>query len=177
MTQEIKDFQYFIDNQLHNFDPITGQLDTKFKNNTGVYTDARIFKDIGSKNEDGYVRVWANGKLRMKHRLVYFIVHGVLPDEGYEIDHIDNNRANNAPSNLCILSKSKNNSSCNNRKFGKQLNTEQVHLICALLQDTELSDLDIANQVGRSRGTVRDIKTRRTRTSISKDYSWNHRIK
>lgn len=177
MNQELIDFQYFIDNQLHMFDASTGQLDTKFRNNQGNYTDARIFTDIGSKNEDGYVRVWTNGKLRMKHRLVYFIVHGVLPDEGHEIDHIDDDRANNRPNNLRILSKAKNNTGCTNRKFGKQLSDQQVHVICNLLQNTELSDLDIANQVGRSRGTVRDIKTRRTRTLISKNYSWNHRIK
>lgn len=168
MSQELKDFEYFRDNQLANFDTVTGQLDVKTKTN-------RLCINIGSVNEDGYVRVWCNGKLRMKHRLVYFLVHGDIPENGFEIDHVDKDRANNAPHNLRKVTKPVNNTGCNNRKFGKQLTDEQVHTICQLLANTNLSDLNIAKEVNRSRGTIRDIKTRRTRTKISSGYSWKHR--
>ena len=169
MTQEEKDFIHFKDAQLYQFNSITGQIDA-IKPNT-----KRIYRDIGSTNEDGYVRVWCNGKLRMKHRLVYFLVHGIIPKDGEEIDHIDSNRGNNVPTNLRILTKPQNNKGCSNRKFGKQLTITQVHEICKLLSQTDMSDLQIAEAVGRSRCTIRDIKTRRTRTSISNQYTWAHR--
>ena len=168
MSQELIDFKHFKQHQLINYDPETGCINSKS-------VKGRKYYDIGSLNDDGYVRVWANGSLRMKHRLVYWLYHGELPKEGYEIDHKDSDRSNNAISNLQILSKADNNCKSANRKFGKQLTTEQVHKVCELLANTELSDLAIANIVGRSRCTVRDIKTRRTRSEISKDYSWPHR--
>lgn len=170
MSQELQDLKYFKENQLVNFDPLSGQLDVRTANN-------RFFADVGSINEDGYVRVWANGKLRMKHRIVYFLTHGKLPDKGNEIDHINSDRSDNRPSNLREVAKTVNNSGCNNRKFGKQLSTQTVHEICRLLALTTTSDLLIAKKVGVSRGTVRDIKTRRSRQAIGSMYQWPHRVK
>lgn len=170
MNQELLDFHYFKGNQLVNFDPVTGQLDVKTANN-------RFFPDVGSINEDGYVRLWANKNLRMKHRLVYFLTHGTLPGPGEEIDHKNSVRHDNRPDNLRIVPKSVNNSGCSNRKFGSQFSRETVIEICELLAYTTLSDLVIAKKVGVSRASIRDIKTRRTRTSISHKYSWPHRIK
>ena len=170
MSQELQDFQYFKDNQLVDFDPVSGRLDVKTANN-------KYFHDVGSINEDGYVRVWTNGRLRMKHRLVYFLVYGKLPDPGNEIDHVNNIRHDNRPTNLREVSKSVNNSGCANRKFGKRFTKETVKEICELLATTSMSDLDIAKKCGTSRGTVRDIKTRKSRTSISCHYQWPHRVR
>lgn len=169
MSQELIDFEYFKENQLHYIDHFTGIVNVK------SHGGKRIHYNAGSMNPDGYIRIWCNGSLRMQHRLNYYLYHGVLPDEGYEIDHKDKNRANNGILNLRILSKSDNNSRSYNRKFGSQLTLEQVHSICKMLQDTSMSDSDIASVIGRSRATVRDIKKRRSRTSISKDYVWPHR--
>jgi hypothetical protein len=168
MSQELLDFEYFKKHQLHVYEPTTAVLDTIQKN-------GRIYKNVGSINSDGYVRMWCNRKLRMKHRLIYFLEYGKLPKKGEEIDHIDNIRNNNCINNLRILSKKENNTKSFNRKFGKQLSLEKIHIICKLLQDTDISDKLIAEKIGRSRGTVRDIKTRRTRTKISSKYSWPHR--
>lgn len=169
MSQELQDFQYFKDHQLVKFDQVTGQLDVKDKH-------GRTFIDVGSKNEDGYVRVWANGRLRMKHRLVYFLDKGKLPDPGHEIDHRNSIRDDNRPSNLHEVPKSVNNSGCANRKFGSQFTGEKIKEICELLANTSLSDLKIANMTGASRATIRDIKTRRSRAIESKPYLWPHRV-
>ena len=75
-----------------------------------------------------------------------------------------------------IYEKSANNSSCSNRKFGRQRTKAEIQKICELLQNTNLSDQAIADQVKYvTRATVRDIKIRRSRKSISQTYSWPHR--
>jgi hypothetical protein len=169
MNQELVDFQYFKKSQLYKIDFLTGMIDTH------AVRDARIFKNVGSKNEDGYIRIWCNNKLRMKHRLIYFLYHNELPKEGEELDHFNSIRDHNYISNLQILTKSKNNTACANRKFGKQFTEELIHFVCKLLSMTYLSDTAIAEETGVSRGTVRDIKVRRSRQSIAQNYSWLHR--
>ena len=167
MSRELQDFEYFKEHQMIGFNQVTGQLDVITARNRKYY-------DIGSINADGYVRIRCNNTLYMKHRLVHYLVSGTLPSKGHEIDHIDKNRSNNAPSNLRIVSKSQNNSGCANRKI-KHLSKDNVIKVCEALANTTMSDLDIARLVGCSRGTVRDIKTRRTRTKTSHQYSWPHR--
>lgn len=169
MKSELNDFIYFKKNQLHYCDLSIGRVDVK------SHKGKRIHSDVGSMNPDGYIRIWCNGTLRMKHRLIYFLATGIIPNNGEEIDHIDRDRSNNSIHNLRILTKGVNNSRSLNRKYGKQLTTDQVITICELLQNTSMSDTDIAEFVGRSRATVRDIKKRRSRVSISKKYSWTHR--
>lgn len=170
MSQELQDFHHFKDNQLVHFDRDTGQLDVKANN-------GQTYQDVGSKNEDGYVRMWTNGHLRMKHRLIHFLVHNKLPDSGHEIDHRNNIRDDNRPSNIHEVPKAINNTGCSNRKFGSQFSEETVIEICELLANTTLSDLTIAERTGASRGTIRDIKTRRSRVYASKNYQWPHRVK
>lgn len=168
MTQEYQDFAYFRDNQLHSIDFSTGIINAKKQ---GVNL---IFHNVGSLNPDGYERVWCNRKLRMKHRLVYFLYHGELPTIGEEIDHYDSIRSNNAISNLRILTKSENNTGCSNRKIPRYTQ-DLIHKICAELSGTDMADQSIADKFDVSRATVRDIKTRRSRQKISQHYSWDHR--
>lgn len=170
MSQELQDFEHFKEHQLTNFDTVTGQLDVKTRGN-------RWFKDVGSANEDGYIRLWANGKLRMKHRLVYFLTHGRLPMPGNEVDHINSIRNDNRPNNLQELNKTMNNTRKTSTWSGKQFSKEQVIEVCELLANSSMSDLDISKLSGFSRATVRDIKTRKKRTSISCNYVWPHRVK
>jgi hypothetical protein len=168
MCQELKDFEYFQDYQLHAVDFTTGRIDAHKRNRNLVY------QDIGSLNPDGYVRVWCNGKLRMKHRLLYFLYHGELPTDTEEIDHYDGIRDHNFISNLRVLTKSENNKGCANRKF-THFSKEVIHMICAELSGTDLSDQAIAEKLNVSRCTVRDIKTRKSRQAIACTYEWSHR--
>lgn len=171
MTQELKDFIHFRDNRLHFFCLETGRIDS-------VTSRGRVYEDVGSINDDGYVRVrMGENTLRMKHRFVHFLVTGLLPGENEEIDHKNDVRSDNRPSNLHIVSKSVNNTACADRKFGKQMTSDKVHEICRLLAGTTLSDKDIAEKVDITRATVRDIKVRRSRTTISAGYEWKHRDK
>ena len=169
MTQELRDFMYFQTHQLHSIDFTNGII-----NAIGGKKKSILYQDIGSKNPDGYVRVWCNGKLRMKHRLIYFLYHNELPNSGEEIDHYDNIRWHNGISNLRILTKALNNTACKNRKIGR-FTTDKIHQVCELLQNTSKSDEVIASIAKVSRATVRDIKTRRSRVNISQNYSWSHR--
>lgn len=169
MNQELKDFEYFRDCQLYFIDYATGRIDVKKPSRN------LIFQDVGSRNSDGYVRLWCGKNLRMKHRLIYFLYHGELPGDGEEIDHFSNVRDQNWISNLRVLIKSQNNLACVSRKIGRRT-PEQIHKICRLLQNTHLSDEVIANQLGYiTRATVRDIKTRRSRKAIGSQYAWSHR--
>lgn len=169
MNQETQDFLYFKEHQLVSVDFTTGLIVAK-----GGRWGSHIYHDVGSENPDGYIRLWCNGKLRMKHRLIFFLAFGVLPKPGEEIDHIDKVRSNNCLSNLCIATKRINNTGSSNRKVGR-FKPEEIHKICQLLQDTDLADASIAKQTGATRATVRDIKTRRSRQSIASAYSWPHR--
>lgn len=169
MSQEKADFEYFKKHQLVSIDFQTGVINAK-----GGRWGNTIYQDVGSENPDGYIRLWCNKRLRMKHRLIFFLAHNTLPGNGEEIDHIDKNRSNNALSNLCIASKRVNNIGSQNRKIGR-FTEEEIHQVCQLLQNTDLSDEAIAQQLGVSRPTVRDIKCRRSRQTIAMNYSWPHR--
>lgn len=170
MSAELNDFKYFRDNQLHTVNFNTGEISAK-----GGRWGTHIYQDIGSSNPDGYVRLWCNRKLRMKHRLIYFLYHNDLPTKGEEIDHFDHIRDNNAISNLRILSKAMNNTGCLNKWSGPRFAKEIIVNICELLQNTNTSDQNIANITGVSRSLVRDIKTYDLHKSISQNYSWKHR--
>ena len=169
MTQEQLDFEYFRDQQLHFIDFTTGAITAK-----GGRWGNTLYQDIGSLNPDGYERLWCNRRLRMKHRLIYFLYHGELPDKGEELDHYNSIRNSNGISNLRILTKSQNNTACANRKIGR-FTKAHIHAVCCMLQNTNKSDEDIANDLDVSRPTVRDIKTRRSRKTIGSQYSWEHR--
>lgn len=60
-------------------------------------------KAIGAKTKKGYLRacITVDGKQLhfMVHRIVWVSVHGQIPN-GYQIDHLDTNKTNNAISNL-----------------------------------------------------------------------------
>ena len=169
MSQEIEDFRYFQKHQMVSVDFATGVINAK-----GGRWGNTIYQDIGSKNPDGYMRLWCNGKLRMKHRLMFFLAHNTLPKAGEEIDHIDKDRSNNCLSNLCIASKRVNNMGSQNRKIGR-FSEDTIHQICSLLQNTGLSDEKIAAEISVTRATVRDSKCRRSRQAIGTNYSWPHR--
>ena len=168
MNQELQDFNYFEQKQLIYVNFQTGQIDSADQGKK------RIWYDVGSKNHDGYIRMWCNGRLRMRYRLIYFLYHHHLPTAGEEIDHFNSIRDHDYISNLRILSKSKNNSNCTQKKY-KQFSVETIQFICKVLSTTTLSDLDIAHEASTSRGTIRDIKTRRTHKNISKYFTWLHR--
>jgi len=150
------------------YDKDTGVFTRKIKSST-----ANIGDIAGHPHKRGYLLLSIGNKKYIAHRLAWFYEYGVWPV--CQIDHIDTIKHHNWISNLRVLSKSQNNTGCINRNV-IQKTPEQIHEICRLLQDTNLSDEVIANTLGYcTRATVRDIKTRYTQKDIGNNYNWDHR--
>lgn len=163
MTKEEQDFQYFKENQLVNVDFSTGKIDVMKRNNKGEYSLNCLIRDVGSANEDGYQRVYCNGSMRMKHRLIYWLYHGEIPNE---VDHLNKQRSDNSITNLQKSNRSQNTTGTTVRTF-KQLTKAQVILI-AQRYATNQEDFNIthvAKEFGKSRTQIKAI--------ISKKY-WSH---
>lgn len=169
---ELADFQHFKQHQLANVDFNTGQIDVYAKANIsnkksplfGSYK-TYVRKDVGSKNPDGYIRIWCNQKLRMKHRLLYWLYHGVLPNE---IDHINKVRDDNSISNLRSVDRKENVSNIVQPKKVK-FTENDIHRIC---KDILLgkSDMQLAKDFNCSRTAIRTIRTKKYHTDISSLY-------
>jgi hypothetical protein len=57
---------------------------------------------------DGYVLVSIDGKRFRAHRVIFALATGALPSVDDEVDHVDDNPANNRPSNLRLATHSQN---------------------------------------------------------------------
>lgn len=65
-------------------------------------------KVVDNRNSCGYVRVCVNKKRYLAHRIAWFMHYGEAPDSKKEIDHIDNDKANNKISNLRLVTSREN---------------------------------------------------------------------
>lgn len=164
MNKELEDFQYFKDHQLHFVDFKTGRLDTiSVKTNQFGAKYTQIRKNVGSKNHDGYIRVWCNNTLRMKHRLLYFLYHDKLPDE---IDHINGIRDDNSIDNLRSVDRKEQLQNLHqDSKKGKpkyKLSELDVYQIKLQLKHGKSTN-EIAKHFNVSRSLISDIKNNRRR--------------
>ena len=167
MTQEEKDFIYFKENQLYNICYETGMIDvirTVIHHKGKPYQQRRY--NVGHKNEDGYIRVWCNGKLRMKHRLIYFLFHGEMPNE---IDHIDRVRDNNAIVNLRSVTRSENNYG-SVRGVRRRFTKQELTSICELIAEDRYTDQHIADIHKCSRIAIMGIRHKRRHAEFSDDF-------
>lgn len=58
------------------------------------------------KRKDGYYQITSGpNQGKLLHRLIYEEIFGTIP-EGFHVHHLDNNKENNDPSNMILLSKS-----------------------------------------------------------------------
>jgi hypothetical protein len=87
---------------MFDYDDATGQLLWKIKPNNGV----KIGDVVGTPVE-GYLRTIIQGVKIQVHRIIWVIHYGTIP-EGYQIDHIDGDRANNRLTNLRLSTPSQN---------------------------------------------------------------------
>lgn len=176
MTEELKDFQFFKEHQLANVDFNTGVIDVYAKANIGnpKSKDYGSFKtyvrhNVGSVNEDGYIRLWCNKRLRMKHRLLWFLAYGELP---IEIDHIDGVRDNNSLSNLRSVTRKENLSNVLNptkRSERRYFSERELHIISKALAKG-YSHNRIAKVFGCKRTTISSIATKHRHRDISDLY-------
>ena len=124
------------------------KYDIDFENNlifSNAFNKKRVLRL--SETKDGYIRCGVTddkgNKYYRYHQLVYCAVNGITKDEfsvdengvKYEIDHIDNNKKNNSPENLRLVSKKEqmNNpitlntlSKATEKKMSKKENRERI---------------------------------------------------
>ena len=80
---------------------------------TGIFTRlvkrgaAHVGDIAGSKTWNGYVTIYIDGKNYRAHQLAWLYIHGVIPDT--DIDHINQDKADNRISNLRLATRSQNN--------------------------------------------------------------------
>lgn len=167
VMSEINDFIFFEKNQLISVDFEHGAIKAKRVVPDKLITSKfgkvylrkghiMVFDDIGSLNQDGYLRVWCNETLRMKHRLLYWLYTHNLP-ENMEVDHKDRNRSNNAINNLQLVTRSQN---CLGKSKGRtytHLSKETVHAICSDIAGKEMSITDISKKYNYPRCSVKEI--------------------
>ena len=163
MTQEELDFIYFRDNQLKSVDFDIGRVDVFTNTKSG---NKRIVENIGSLNQDGYERVWCNKRLRMKHRLIFWLYHEYLPEE---VDHFDSIRSNNGISNLMDSIRSSNCTDKTKRTY-KQLSKEEVHMLCTDISKNIFTITELSKKYGRSRCQIKGIMSKRYWKEISDQY-------
>lgn len=170
---ELNDFIFFKQNQLANVDFTTGVIDV-YK--TAVIGNRKskdfgkkvkyIKKNIGSKNQDGYIRVWCNGTLRMKHRLLYWLHTGNLPDE---IDHINGIRDDNSISNLRNVTRKQQLQNIKNPAKFRRFSQQELHDICSYIVKG-INDTQIAKLMNCSRTAVMGIRTKYRHKEFSDAY-------
>ena len=103
-------------------------------NEYDIYEDGRIYSKSYNKNrflkgtidEDGYANLFLkciDNKIRnfKWHRVIYTYFNGDIP-EGYQVNHIDENKQNNALNNLNLMTPKENinHGTCIERRVAKQ---------------------------------------------------------
>lgn len=164
MTQEEIDFAHFRDKQLHYVDLATGRID--IKSGTKSPTVFKVFTDVGYLNQDGYLRVRCNGRLRMKHRFLFWLAHGYLPKE---VDHDNGVRSDNSIGNLVASDRSHNTTDKAVRSY-KQLTETEVHVLCTEVAHGTTNITTLAKKFGRSRAQIKGILSKRHWSEISDQY-------
>lgn len=166
---ELENFKFFKEHQLDKVNFETGEISTKHKSvlkNGTVYYRRRF--DVGSKNEDGYIRVWCDDRLRMKHRLLWWLKHGELPDE---IDHINGIRDDNRICNLRSVNRKEQltNIKSNPNRTARVFSVRDLHTICHLIS-LGTSDSVIAKLLKCSRAAVMNIRNKKNHRDVSDQY-------
>jgi hypothetical protein len=88
--------------ELLSYDDETGEFRWK-QSRRGL--DGRLAGSIDSR---GYSQIKVDGRLYLTHRLAWLYAHGHYPDRKIEVNHIDENKLNNAIKNLRLAERSQN---------------------------------------------------------------------
>ena len=90
------------------YDPNSGKLTWLFDPDKSVWWNSRYANtSAGSTRKDGYVQVFAAGKLRLAHRIIWVYVNDVIPN-GLTVDHVNGNPNDNRICNLRLATPTEN---------------------------------------------------------------------
>lgn len=95
------------------YDEELGEL--RYKARSSPLSRVEVNGVAGHLNRSGYRVISLNGKQHRAHRLIWLILVGEIPN-GYHIDHIDGNRANNHISNLRLATSVENQRNAKKRR-------------------------------------------------------------
>jgi hypothetical protein len=101
--------------ELFHYDPETGH----FTRRITTRGRAQAGTIAGSPHGAGYLRIYIETRDYLAHRLAWFYVTGEDVPVGYEIDHVNGNRADNRWHNLRLATPSQN--KCNSIRKGRAL--------------------------------------------------------
>lgn len=87
----------------------------------------RVGKIAGTVDSRGYQQIKIDGRLYLAHRLAWLYVYGQLPPRSVDIDHVDENRLNNAIGNLRLAKRSQNLANARKAKASNALGVRGVH--------------------------------------------------
>lgn len=93
--------------------PSQSHLQTLFKYepSSGVLLRIKTQRDAGTCRKDGYWQVSVDGTTYLKHRIIWMMMHGDIPD-GFQVDHINRDPSDNRLANLRSVPVSLNQFNC-----------------------------------------------------------------
>lgn len=94
--------------ELLDYNPETGEFHWKVaRNSYGGKVRPGVI--AGTPNGQGYVFIGVIGQIWRAHRLAWLFMNGKTPPKGFEVDHINGDRADNRWPNLRLVTRSQNN--------------------------------------------------------------------
>lgn len=121
-------------------------------------------------NKDGYrylnIDIYGKKYTFILHQIIWVYFRGPVP-EGYEVDHIDNNKLNNSVDNLQLLTPEQNNKKggllnrgAGNKGFKAKLDEEKVRELRSLYDSKSMSLGGLAKKFGICRSHAERIGKR-----------------
>ena len=158
--------------------------------NGQIYSKAKKGYITPSCDKDGYLQVLlqkneGGRNNRVCYRVAALVIYSFIgpPPENLKdptINHIDGDKTNNNYTNLEWIERSTNSkirfiTAKEERNGAAKLSCSEVHQICQLLADTDLTVQEIGDKLNVSKSTISNILSGKNWVSISNQYDFSFR--
>ena len=158
--------------------------------NGQIYSKAKKGYITPKYDKDGYLQVLlqkneGGRNNRVCYRVATLVIYSFIgpPPKNLKdptINHIDGDKTNNNYTNLEWIERSTNSkirfiTAKEEHNGTAKLSSSEVHLICQLLADTDLTTQEIGNKLNVSKNTINNILSGKNWTSISSQYDFSFR--